>query len=336
VNKQHEQRNLSMTRRRRVRSLTTGVAILASAALAGAAASGATTAPKAPAPIVNTGYADQLTMSSATLRGSISPNGTSVSYYFEYGTTQAYGAWSTVLPLGTSSKTIHVSAAISGLSVYTTYQFRLVTIGPTGTRTGATHSFTTLKLPLSATMTAAPDPVVFGNSFVVSGTLSGTGYASHPVALQANPFPYLGTFKDVTAAELTTTTGAFSFVAQGFTQSTQLRVAAAASPPTYSPAVNELVAVRVSFHAKPTGRRGFVRLYGAVAPAMLGAHVGFQWLKPGGAVITVSGTTTKRGTANAAKFGRVVRIRHRGLYRVFVAVTNGKQVSGYSRTIAIR
>ena len=325
-----------MTRRPLALRLATGVAILASAALAGAAVSDATTTAKAPPPIVNTGYADQLAISSATLRGSISPNGTSVSWYFEYGTTQAYGARTSTLPLGTSSRTIHVGAPISGLSVFTTYHFRLVAVGPAGTTSGADHSFTTSKLPLSVMMTAAPNPVVFGNSFVVGGTLSGTGYANHPVAVQANPFPYLGTFKYVTAAELTTTTGAFSFVVQGLTQSTQLRVAAAASPPTYSPAVNELVAVRVSFHAKPTGRRGFVRLYGAVAPAMHGAHVGFQWLKPGGAVINVSGTTTKHGTVNAAKFGRVVRIRHRGLYRVFVAVTNGKQVSGYSRTIAIR
>jgi hypothetical protein len=325
-----------MTRHHWAPRLATGVGILASATLATAAASEATTPPKPPSPIVNTGYANQLTVSSATLQGSISPNHTSVSYDFEYGTTQAYSARTSTAPLGTNGTTIHVSAPISGLSVYTTYHFRLVAVGPAGTTNGADHSFTTSKLPLTVTMTAAPNPVVFGNSFIVSGTLSGTGYASHPVALQTNPFPYLGVFRYVTLTGLTTASGAFSFAVQGLTQNTQLRVAANGSPPAYSPAVNELVAVRVSFHVKLTRRRGFVRLYGAVAPAMVGAHVAFQWLKPSGAIINVAGTTTKYGTANAAKFGRVLHIRHRGLYRIFVAVTNGKQVSGYSRVIAIR
>ena len=40
----------------------------------------------------------------------------------------------------------------------------------------------------------------------------------------------------------------------------------------------ESVAVRVSFHAHRTRRRGFVRLYGTVAPAEVGAAVGFQLL----------------------------------------------------------
>jgi hypothetical protein len=45
-----------------------------------------------------------------------------------------------------------------------------------------------------------------------------------------------------------------------------------------SPVVLENVAVRVAFHVRRARRRGFVRLYGTVAPAEVGALVGFQLL----------------------------------------------------------
>jgi hypothetical protein len=49
-------------------------------------------------------------------------------------------------------------------------------------------------------------------------------------------------------------------------------------PVVSSPVVVENVAVRVSFHVRRARRRGFVRLYGTVAPAEVGALVGFQLL----------------------------------------------------------
>jgi hypothetical protein len=297
--------------------------------------SDATTA-KPPPPIVNTGYPEQLSASGATLRGSISPDGIAVNYYFEYGATQVYGERTSTAPLGTGGKTIHVSAKIAGLSAYTTYHVRLVAVGPAGTTNGADRSFTTSKIPLSVTVATAPNPSVFGSSFLVSGSLSGTGNANHPVALQSDPFPYFGGFKYITASALSNAFGAFSFLVPGLPQNTRLRIAASGSPTAYSPVISELIAVRVSFHVRPTGHRGFVRLYGAIAPSVVGAHVAFQWIKASGAALNVAGTTTKPATADAARFGRTVRIRHRGLYRVFVAVTNGKLVSGHSRAIAIR
>jgi hypothetical protein len=294
------------------------------------------TAAKPPAPIVNTGYPEALSASGATLRGSISPNGNAVDYYFEYGATEAYGQRTSAAALGAGGKTIHVSARIAGLSAYTTYHVRLVAAGPAGITDGADRSFRTSKIPLSLTITAAPNPSVFGSPFVVSGGVSGTGNADHPIALQGDPFPYFGPFTYVTAPSLTNAVGSFSFPVAGLSQNTRLRVAASGSPTVYSPVIDELIAVRVSFHVRPTGRRGFVRLYGAIAPSVLGARVAFQWIKASGAVLNVAGTTTKPATAGAARFGRVLHIRHRGLYRVFVLVRKGKQVSGHSRAIAIR
>lgn len=75
--------------------------------------------------------------------------------------------------------------------------------------------------------------------------------------------------------------GGFSFPFLGLLESAQLRVATVGKPEVFSAVVLENVAVRVSFHARSTGRPGFVRLYGTVAPAELGALVGFQLLVPG-------------------------------------------------------
>jgi len=45
----------------------------------------------------------------------------------------------------------------------------------------------------------------------------------------------------------------------------------------------------------------------------------------------------KAGTPTVSRFSRVVRIRHRGLYRALVKVSNdGAHVSNYSAPILIR
>jgi hypothetical protein len=309
--------------------------ILASAVLALPLASQAA-APKPPSPVVNPGYADQLTVSSAALHGSISPGGAGVSYFFEYGHTQGYGAQTPTLPLERGTQTIHVSAAITGLSVNSTYHFRLVAVGPGAVVHGADRSFKTPKIPLTLTITAAPNPTTFGSPVAVSGTLSGTESPNHQVALQATPFPYLSGFKYISNPQLTNASGGFSFSLANISRNMQLRVVTIGAPVVQSSVLSELVMVRASLHARPTARRRFVRFYGVVAPSEVGVHVTFQWLKPGGGPINLGGAITRKGNPNFARFSRVLHVRHRGLYRVFVHVTNGKQISGYSRAIIVR
>jgi hypothetical protein len=181
----------------------------------------------------------------------------------------------------------------------------------------------------------APNPVLFGNPFIVEGTLSGTGSANHLVTLQANPFPYLGGFQPVGNPQLTSATGGFSFPFVGLLENTQLRVVTVGKPVVSSPVILEGVAVRVSLHAHATRRRGFARLYGTVAPAEVGALVGFQLLKPGHRSTNVGGTIVKAGTASVSKFSRTIRV-HPGLYQVLVKVTDGAHVSAYSAPVLIR
>jgi hypothetical protein len=297
---------------------------------------GAAQAVAPPAPTVTTGGVSNVAYSSAILYGYVGAHGELTNYYFQYGPTGAYGAQSPLAPAGNSTGSARVSQAITGLQSGITYHYRIVASGPGGTVRGADRTFKTPKVPLSVQIVGSPNPVVFGSSFFVEGTLSGTGASTHAVVLQANPFPYTGGFKTVGNPEVTNSAGGFSFPFLGLLENAQLRVVTVGKPVVSSPVVLENVAVRVAFHVRRARRRGFVRLYGTVAPAEVGALVGFQLLRPGRSV-NEGGTAVTAGTASVSRFSAVVRLRHRGLYRALIKVSNdGAHVSNYSEPILIR
>jgi hypothetical protein len=288
-----------------------------------------------PAPSVTTAGVSNATYSSAILYGYVDARGQLTSYAFQYGPTSAYGAQSPLAPAGNGTVTIKVSQAVTGLQPGVTYHYRVMATGPGGTVKGADRTFTTPKIPLSVQIVGVPNPVLFGNPFFVEGTLSGTGASTHEIVLQANPFPYIAGFKDVGNPEVANSAGGFSFPYVGLLENAQLRVVTVGRPVVASPVVLESVAVRVSCHVRRARRRGFVRLYGDVAPAEVGALVGFQLLTPGSS-INEGGTVVTAGTATVSRFSRIVRLRHPGLYRALIKVNDGAHVSNYSEPILIR
>ncbi|HYM54120.1 MAG TPA: hypothetical protein VES97_02070 [Solirubrobacteraceae bacterium] len=320
--------------RRPPRAARALLALGLAAILASLAPSLAAAAPP-PQPTAATEGASGVTYSSAILHGSVNAHGQATNYLFQYGATRAYGAQTPLSPAGNGTITIRVGQAVGGLQPLTRYHYRIVAIGPSGTALGGDRTFTTTKVPLSLAIVGVPNPVLFGSPFVVEGTLSGTGAANHQVVLQANAFPYLGGFQTVGNPQLTNAAGGFSFPFLGLLENAQLRVVTVGKPEVSSPVVLESVAVRVSFHAHSTGRRGYVRLYGTVAPAEVGALVGFQLLQPGHRSVNQGGTIVKAGTAAVSRFSRVVRVR-RGLYRALVRVADGAHVSGYSNPVLVR
>jgi hypothetical protein len=277
-----------------------------------------------------------VTFSSAVFSTNINPHGQPTNYYFQYGKTSGYGAQTPLAPAGNGTIAIKVSQQASGLEPASTYHFRVVVTSSAGTSTSVDHKFTTKKVPLALQITGVPNPVPFGESFLVEGTLTGTGSASQPIVLQANPFPFTGGFKTVGNPELTNATGGFSFPVVGLNENAQLRVQTVGGPHVTSPVVLENVAVRVTFHARRTHRHGRWRLYGTVTPAEAGALVGFQRLVPGGRTVNAGGTVVKSGSASTSRFARTLRVRHRGLYRALVKVADGAHVSAYSAPVLIR
>ncbi len=113
--------------------------------------------------------ASGVTDTAAALNGVVNPNGTDVTYEFEYGTTPAYGSSTATADAGAGDAATVVQAALTGLAPATTYYYRLDTTtsypGGTGQVTvdGAQQQFSTEATPVPAptvtvTVTATPTP----------------------------------------------------------------------------------------------------------------------------------------------------------------------------------
>lgn len=101
---------------------------------------------KVQAPSATTAAATAITPTSATLNGSVNPNGSATAFSFQLGTTTAYG---TTIPLpaasvGSDTSDHALSAIASGLAPGTTYHYRIVATNQVGFETaGADMTFTT-------------------------------------------------------------------------------------------------------------------------------------------------------------------------------------------------
>ena len=99
---------------------------------------------------LTTGGSADILGQTAKLQGSLDPDGYETDYYFEFGTTEAYGQKSGVQEVGgTGAKSIN--SPIAGLTADTVYQYRLVAENQFGTSFGQNQSFKTLKTPTVST-----------------------------------------------------------------------------------------------------------------------------------------------------------------------------------------
>jgi hypothetical protein len=290
-------------------------------------------APAAGRPAAATGAASDVSFSSATVGGSINPNASNTSYYFQYGPTRAYGGQSAIADAGGGARAVRVRVALAGLQPLTVYHYRLVAVNATGATVGGDATFLTSKVPLSLGLLASPNPVLFGGTAIVQGTLAGTENANRTVVLQAFLFGATG-FQNFGNPELTNAFGSFSFPILNMTQVTQFRVVTTTKPAVISPVVVENVAVRVSSHVARTRRRGFVRISGGVTPAANGMQVGILRIVHGHGVL-VGGTILRHLNASSSQYSRVVHVRP-GVYRVLVRVVGGAQVSNYGPPLVFR
>ena len=299
-------------------------------ALVGAGSAAAVTRPD-----VSTGGAHSITYNSATLSGTVNPNGGDTSYYFQYWAIRgSVPQQSIIADAGADTHPVKVNTSITGLTPLTLYHYRLVAVNAAGISVGSTRTFVTTKVPLSLQILASPNPVPFGGTVVVQGTLSGTNNASRTVVLQANAFPFTVGFQNVGNPELTTATGSFSFPVLGMAAATQFRVVTTTKPTVTSPVAGVNVAVRIASHIGRTRRAHFARIFGTVAPAEDGAEVGILKIVHGRGVL-VGGTRLRHRDPSSSSFSRVVHVR-RGVYRVLVRVTNGAQFSNYGVPLLIR
>lgn len=95
------------------------------------------------APTVTTGAASNVGETTATLNGTVNPNGAATTCHFEYGTTTGYGTNTPNQDKGAGTTQVAVTADLTGLATSTLYHYRLVCSNATGASNGADATFTT-------------------------------------------------------------------------------------------------------------------------------------------------------------------------------------------------
>ena len=110
-----------------------------------------------PGPLVVTMAASSVSALTATLNGTVNPQGLSATGYYEYGLTNAYGTKTPVLNFGNGVAAVAMPFALSGLNAGKTYHVRLVAQTTAGTTMGNDVSFTT-KSVLSPVFLAGGQP----------------------------------------------------------------------------------------------------------------------------------------------------------------------------------
>jgi phosphodiesterase/alkaline phosphatase D-like protein len=97
-------------------------------------------------PAVATGSASGVGADSATVAGTVNPNGAATTYHFDYGTSTNYTSQAPAPPgpsAGSGTATQTESATLTGLSPNIVYHYRIEATNPWGTSYGADQTLTT-------------------------------------------------------------------------------------------------------------------------------------------------------------------------------------------------
>src|SRR6185437_1809060 len=117
-----------------------------------------TTASPPGAPTATTGVATSVSETTATLKGTVNPDGLPTEYLFEWGLTASYGQLTSELPAGEDHNGHAESATIGGLLPGTVYHFRLIAKNGSGPATGVDGEFTTASPPPPPPPSPSPPP----------------------------------------------------------------------------------------------------------------------------------------------------------------------------------
>jgi len=145
-------------------------AIAATGVIAGVAAA-------ASSPAVVTGGTSKVTESTAALHGTVDPNGSSTTYYFQWGLTTGYGVNGKPQSAGAGTKTISVQQTATGLIPGTPYHYRLVATNQFGTTVGNDRAFTTAGHPPPGVATG-PATQVNATGSTLTGVVNPEGAAT--------------------------------------------------------------------------------------------------------------------------------------------------------------
>jgi hypothetical protein len=124
-------------------------------------------------PAVTTGGAS-VGPTTATMNGTVNPDGAPTTYYFQIGLSAVYTATSAVKSAGSGTRPVSATGAINGLLPATLYHYRLVASSSAGATLGKDRTFTTSGPPLP-TPTTGEALVAGPNTAVVAGSIGTNG-----------------------------------------------------------------------------------------------------------------------------------------------------------------
>lgn len=130
-----------------------------------------------PAPLLTVGQAQSVTRTTATLPGTVNPEGLATTYHYQYGTSTSYGGNAPSLQgksAGFEPGAVPATIGISGLTPATTYHYRLVATNADGTTESPDQTFTTAPpTPPEATTGEATNITL--TTATVTGTINPQG-----------------------------------------------------------------------------------------------------------------------------------------------------------------
>ncbi|MGA2673410.1 MAG: protease pro-enzyme activation domain-containing protein [Terracidiphilus sp.] len=131
----------------------------------------------AQAPVATTGTATAITGTTATLGGTVNPEGADTHVWFLYGTSSTLsGATQTAsVDLGSGTTATAASASLTGLTAGTQYYFQVVAQNATGTTNGAIANFTTTTVALAPVATTGTATAITTTTATLAGTVNPEG-----------------------------------------------------------------------------------------------------------------------------------------------------------------
>jgi hypothetical protein len=289
-------------------------------------------------PTVTTGNATAVKQHAATLHGTVRPNGANATWFFQYGTTTAYGSRTSNRTVSAGHGTQDVARTISGLLSGTTYHYRLTATNSSGTTHGADNTFTTSGVVQFVTLGVNDNPVTFGHTVKFTGQVSGPNNGGAVVTLQAKPYPYTGQYLQVGNSVVANANGNFAFNVTPQANAQFRAVTKRGGVDVFSAVILEKVKLSVSATiSDTTPRKGSkVKFSGSVKPSHVGVTVRIQRRSSSGSYKTIAKTKTKAASTTRAKYSIRVRISKTARYRVKVSSGDGDHGTGYSKSHRIK
>lgn len=128
-------------------------------------------------PTAATGDATEITTETATLAGSVNPQGRSTAVHFEYRTAGGPTTSTPAQSIGAGEADVGVSTAIEGLEPNRTYTYKVVAANPRGVTDGPERTFTSASLPAAQAETGEAS-AISPTGATVAGSVNPAGTAA--------------------------------------------------------------------------------------------------------------------------------------------------------------